>query len=134
MKTTAALLALSLSLLVSSCTTCPLGHKSVKAGGIEHVVLIWLKNPGNPSDRAAVIASANKFRAEIPEVLNLSVGTALPSDRPVVDDSFDVGLVIRFADQAALSRYEKSAIHQQAVKDTLKPVSKKLLVYDIVTQ
>jgi hypothetical protein len=101
---------------------------------VEHVVLVWLKKPGNAADRAAVIAAAKQFQAEIPEIQRLSVGTAVPSDRPVVDDSFDIGLVMRFADAAAMGRYEKSAVHQKAVAEILKPRAKKLLVYDVVTQ
>ncbi|TDU81595.1 stress responsive alpha/beta barrel protein [Prosthecobacter fusiformis] len=120
--------------LLASCTSCPLGHKTTAQGKVEHVVLIWLKKPGDAKDRAAVVAAAKKFQAEIPQIQHLSVGQPLPSDRPVVDDSFDVGMVIRFANQADLSVYEKHPVHTQAVTDTLKPLAKKLLVYDVVTE
>lgn len=111
-----------------------MGHKTTAPGKVEHVVLVWLKKPGDGQDRAAVVAAAKKFQREIPEIQHLSVGQPLASDRPVVDDSFDVGLVMRFADAAALARYEKHPVHTKAVQDILLPVSKKLQVYDIVTQ
>lgn len=129
MKTTLTLLAVSASLLISSCTTCPFAPK--RAGNVEHVVLVWLKKPGNAADRAAVIAAAKRLQAEIPEARNLTVGTAVASPRPVVDSSFDVGVVIRFADKAAMARYENSPVHQKAVAETLKPLAKRLQVYDI---
>ena len=127
----ASLLALS---LLASCTSCPLGHEVTSKGKVEHVVLVWLKKPGNAADRAAVVAAAKKFQREIPEIQHLSVGTPLASERPVVDDSFDVGLVMRFANAADLSTYEKHPVHVKAVKEVLQPIAKKLLVYDVVAQ
>ena len=120
--------------LLASCSSCPMGHNTTAPGKVEHVVLIWLKNPGDVKDRAAVIAAGKKFAKEIPQVQHLSVGTPLASERPAVDDSFDVGLVMRFANAADLAVYEKHPVHVQAVNDTLKPTAKKLLVYDVVTE
>jgi hypothetical protein len=126
--------ALITATLLASCTSCPFGHRTTASQKVEHVVLIWLKNPGNAAERAKVIASVKQFQHEIAEIQHLSVGEPLPSDRPVVDDSFDVGLVLRFADKAALTRYEKHPAHVRAVESTLKPLAKKLLVYDIETR
>lgn len=120
--------------LLSSCTSCPMGHATTAKGKVEHVVFIWLKKPGDATDRARVVATAKKFKAEIREIQHLSVGLPQASDRPVVDDSFDVGLVMRFANPADLSTYEKHPAHVKAVEETLKPLAKKLLVYDIVAE
>ncbi|HEY1051491.1 MAG TPA: Dabb family protein [Prosthecobacter sp.] len=131
MKNATLIFASIAALVLSSCGSCPLGHKTTAKGKVEHVVLVWLKRPGNAADRAAVIAAARKFRAEISQIQHLSVGTAVPSERPVVDDSFDVGLVMRFANAADMTAYEKHPVHQKAVAEILKPIAKKLLVYDI---
>lgn len=120
--------------LLTSCSSCPMGHKTTAKGKVEHVVLLWLKKPGDAKDRAAVIAAAKSFQADIPQIQHLSVGTPLASERPVVDDSFDVGLVMRFANAADLAVYEKHPAHVKAVNDILKPAAKKLLVYDVVTE
>ncbi|MCW0219593.1 MAG: Dabb family protein [Prosthecobacter sp.] len=120
--------------LLSSCTSCPMGHKTTAQGKVEHVVLIWLKKPGNAADRATVVATAKKLQAGIPQIQHMSVGQPLPSERSVVDDSFDVGMTLRFANPADLSAYEKHPVHVKAVADTLKPLAAKLLVYDIVTE
>lgn len=122
------------SLLLSACTTCPLGYEVTAKGKVEHVVLVWLKKPGDAADRAKVVAAAKNFQAEIREIQRLSVGQPLPSERPVVDDSFDVGLVMRFANAQDLSTYEKHPVHVQAVKEILQPIAKKLLVYDVVAE
>lgn len=134
MKNARLFFALTAAALISSCTTCPLGHKTTARGKVEHVVLVWLKKPGNAADKATLIATAKMFQQKIPQIQHLSTGTALPSDRPVVDDSFDVGLVMRFASKTDLDTYEKHPVHVEAVKNTLAPLAKKLLVYDIVTE
>jgi hypothetical protein len=51
-----------------------------------------------------------------------------------VDDSFDLGLVIRFKDKAALDAYEKHPVHVKAVKEVLGPNASKLKVYDVVVK
>lgn len=134
MKTATTLLALAALSVLSSCTSCPFGCETTPKGKVEHVVLVWLKKPGDAAERAKVISSAKMFQAEIQEIQHLSVGTALPSDRPVVDDSFDVGIVMRFANPADLATYEKHPVHVKAVKEVLQPIAKKLLVYDVVAQ
>ncbi|HAL71760.1 MAG TPA: hypothetical protein DCP71_08325 [Verrucomicrobiales bacterium] len=120
--------------LLASCTSCPVGHKTTAKGKVEHVVLLWLKKPGDAADRAAIIAAAKGFQKDIPGIQHLSVGTPLASERPVVDDSFDVGLVMRFATPADLAVYEKHPAHVKAVNEILKPKAKNLLVYAVVAQ
>jgi hypothetical protein len=105
-----------------------------RAGSIEHVVLAWQKKPGDATDRAKIIAASKDLKAKIREVQSLRVGPALPSDRPIVDDSFDVALVMSFRDAAALRRYETHPVHTQAVKDVLKPLTSRILVYDVVSE
>lgn len=117
--------------LLASCTTCPFGRKTTARGKVEHIVLVWLKRPGNTADRAALIATAREFQARIPQIQHLSAGIAVASDRPIVDDSFDVGFVMRFASKADMDAYEKHPVHVNAVKQTLQPLAKKVLVYDV---
>lgn len=131
MKNATFILAVAVAFILSSCTSCPFGYKTTAKGKVEHIVLVWLKRPGNAADRAALIATARKFQAEIKQIQHLSVGPAVPSSREIVDDSFDVGFVMRFASNADMDAYEKHPVHVNAVKQTLMPLAKKVLVYDI---
>ena len=131
MKNAIIILFAAAALILSSCTTCPFGCQTTAKGKVEHVVLVWLKRPGNAADRATLIATAKKFQAEIKQIQHLSVGPAVPSERPIVDDSFDVAFVMRFASKADLDVYEKHPVHVNAVKQTLLPMAKKVLVYDV---
>ncbi|CAN5809362.1 hypothetical protein BH11VER1_BH11VER1_03630 [soil metagenome] len=126
-------LLLSASLLLTALlTSCAqFGYqKAPKTGEVEHVVLIWLKAHGNPAQRDKIVASTKDFQKHIPGIISISTGTVLPSDRPVVDDSFDIALVVRFENKAALANYEKHPVHTKAVTEVLKPLAGKILVYD----
>ncbi|BCU76144.1 Dabb family protein [Luteolibacter sp. LG18] len=124
-----ALLALVPVLALASCATSPLAPPAAP-GTVDHVVLIWLKKPGNAADKQAISATADELRA-IPGMKFYDKGTALQSDRPVVDDSFDFALVSRFESAAALQAYETHPLHQKKVAEVLKPLSKKIVVYDV---
>jgi Stress responsive A/B Barrel Domain len=120
--------AIAIAALLSSCATIA---PPAAPGTVDHIVLIWLKRPGNEQDRQAVRKAADDLRS-IPGIRFLDHGTPLASDRPVVDDSFDVGLVMRFTSAEALQSYEDHPVHVQKVKEVLLPLSKKVQVYDVV--
>lgn len=116
------------AVLLASCATIA---PPAKPGSVDHIVLVWLKRPGNEQDRKALRDAADELRV-IPGMRFLDHGTPLASDRPVVDDSFDVGFVMRFDSAEALQTYEDHPVHVQKVKEVILPLSKKVQVYDIV--
>lgn len=122
------ILALAASLSLISCATIapPAGP-----GTVDHVVLIWQKRPGNAADRQVLLAACSELRV-IPGIKFLDAGTALASERPVVDDSFDLGLVMRFDSAKSLHAYETDPRHVKKLNEVLKPLTKKIVVYDIV--
>ena len=131
----AALLLVSVLVGLAGCQTSGSGQKSTHAtvhpqGTVAHIVLFWLKTPGDADAVRKIIETSETFRA-IPGVVDLTVGRPIPSTRPVVDSSFDVGLVIMFADEAALQAYETHPTHAAAVKGTLRPLTSKIQVYDV---
>jgi hypothetical protein len=121
------ILTLAAGLVLSSCAT--IAPPAAK-GTVDHVVLIWLKRPNHVQDRMAIQAATRDLRV-IPGIQFLDSGTALASDRPVVDDSFDIGMTMRFDSAESLQAYESHPLHVQKVTEVLKPLSKKILVYDI---
>jgi Stress responsive A/B Barrel Domain len=98
-----------------------------------HVVLLWLKEPGNAEHRQQFMNACRKFNV-IPGVLDMRIGEPVESDRAVVDDSFDVGLYVTVADKQALETYLNHPIHVEAVNSVLKPIADKIIVYDFVDQ
>ena len=122
---------LGLTVFLPACATAP---KSAKSGKIYHIGLVWLKESGNAEQRQKIIAAAHAFAREIPELEFLSAGQPLPSHSQYVDDSFDVCLVMQFADKAAMERYNNHPVHQQAAHETFLPLSRKILFYDFVSE
>lgn len=125
------LLALGALGLGAGCATSP---KPVSGGKLFHVGLVWLKEPGNAAHRQQIVAAAHAFAREIPEVQFLSVGQSPPSPHPMVDDSFDVCVVMQFADKAAMDRYNQHPVHQKAANEAFLPLSKKILFYDFKSE
>lgn len=112
----------------AGCSTVGPGREGGESE-VTHVVLFWLKEPGNEAHRARVVEASRGF-ATIPGVLDVSVGSVVASDRAIVDDSFDVGLVIRLRDERALADYLVHPRHEQAARDLLLPLAEKVVVYD----
>jgi hypothetical protein len=115
-----------ISTLSSCATVCPQSEVSPK---VAHVVICWLKTPGDESARLQLVERSKEFR-KIPGVMAVLAGQPLPSDRSTVDDSFDVAVTILFKNEEALRAYDKNPIHTEAVKTTLIPLVKKFVVYD----
>ena len=117
---------LLLTLLASS--GCA-GLGSRHDGALQHAVLIWLKDAGNAEQRAKITEVSRSFR-DIPGVLDVQAGKAVASDRDIVDDSFDVGILVVVPDERRLAEYIAHPIHQRAKNDVLLPLVEKILVYD----
>ena len=104
----------------------------VSAGGrLHHLVLLWLKDSGDQRDRGKIIELTRTFR-DIPGVLNAQAGQVIMSDREIVDDSFDVGILIVTKNQEDLQKYLDHPIHQKAKKEVLLPLVERILVYDFM--
>jgi len=118
-------LAIVLLVALAGCSTVP----RPPSGTVHHVVLCWLKQPGNAADRDRIIDASRTF-ADIPGVLSVSAGEAIPSERPIVDDSFDVAILLTFANAADLAAYLAHPEHIRARDEILVPRVAKILVYD----
>jgi len=98
--------------------------------GIKHVVMCWLKEPGNAEQREQVIATSRELQV-IPEVLDMAIGGPVPSERPNVEDTFDVGIVMTFRDETTLQTYLTHPEHMSRVRNTLAPLCSRIQVLDI---
>ena len=96
---------------------------------VTHVVLVWLKNPGDAEARRKIIDSARELRT-IPGVVSVRAGPVLPSTRPVVDSTFDVGLVVTFTGEKAMREYVTHPTHVRLLNEVLKPNLDHYKAYD----
>jgi len=97
---------------------------------ITHIALVWLAESA-PEGTAQVMIEEAALLAQIPGVQDLKAGPPESSERAVVDDSFAVGISLRFKSREALESYLAHPLHVQYVGRYLKPFSSKLQVYDI---
>lgn len=96
---------------------------------IRHVVLCWLKEPGNVEHQEKIIEVTKAFRG-IPGVVDAQAGKSVSSERSIVDDSFDVGILVVVESKNALDAYLTHPVHDNAKKNTLLPLVERLVVYD----
>ena len=126
-----------LSLLLGGCFSASIHFDSENANQIEnqkklnHVVLCWLKEPGDRENIKKIISMTQSFQS-IPGVLDAQAGRVVLSDRKIVDDSFDVGILIQVQDEAALQQYLDHPRHQKAKEEIFLPLIEKVLVYDFM--
>ena len=116
----------------SALLLCMLPCAATAAGssGVEHVVMCWLKTPGDAAQIEEVLRVSREL-ATIPGLRSLHAGTALQSERPIVDDSFDVGVVMDFESPEAMDAYLVNPEHVRRVNETLRPLCGRVLVHDI---
>ncbi len=120
------LMALSILMMLS-----PLASAD-KDQRISHVVIVWLKQPGNEEMRRQFIEASRQL-GDLPGIVNRHVGVVSPSDRTIVDDTFDVAVTVTLKNRAALKAYLNNPRHKKILHDKIKPLVNRTVIYDFVT-
>jgi hypothetical protein len=94
-----------------------------------HIVIFWT-DPANSRAPGEVIAGAQRFLRTIPGILQFHIGRMAPSHRPVVEQSYQVALNLIFTDKKAQDDYQAHPQHVEFVEKCVKPLVKKVVVYD----
>lgn len=94
-----------------------------------HVVIFWT-DPDKPEAADAVIAAGNRFLKNSPGIMHFHIGKMAGSERPVVDQSYQVALNIVFRNKQAQDDYQAHPQHLEFVAQCVKPFVKKVVVYD----
>ena len=124
---------LSAIMLAGACRVVekkPVGGTRVP-GRISHVVLCWLKDAENAEHRKRIVDASRGFAA-IPGVVEVRAGEAVPSEREIVDDSFDVAICVTVMSPEALAAYIDHPVHKRAAKEVLFPLVERVVVHDFV--
>lgn len=93
-----------------------------------HCVFFWLK-PGMTADEKTVFESKVRALTTIPGVIYATVGTPAPTDRPVVERSYTLGLLTVFRDKAGHDAYQVDPIHDE-FRNSSAAHLEKVVVYD----
>lgn len=96
---------------------------------LSHVVIVWL-NDGVSEGQLTDILDKAKVLSAIEVVQDVKIGLAVASARATVDDSFSFALTVEFNNSADMQTYLAHELHLEYVNSVLKPVLKKIVVYD----
>ena len=96
-----------------------------------HVVLFWLKTDSSADAKRQLLDDARRLLSTIEMVTFLDVGVPAGTDRPVVDNTYDVCLVTAFADAAGHDAYQVHPAHLEFVARN-KPNFEKIRVFDSI--
>jgi len=94
-----------------------------------HVVILWT-DPAQPKAVDELLAGAERYLRPIPGIIAFHAGKMVGSQRPVVDQTYQVALNVVFNDKAAQDNYQTHPLHLEFVQKLLKPLVKKVCVYD----
>ena len=94
-----------------------------------HIVIFWT-DPAKPDAADELIAGAHKHLRAIPGSTHLHIGKMSPSPRPVVEQSYQVGLTLVFPDKKTEQEYQLHPQHLEFIAKYVKPLVKKVVVYD----
>lgn len=93
-------------------------------------VVIFFTNPEIPNATDDLLAGCEKYLRNIPGALHFHAGKMAPSHRPVVDQSYQVGLNLVFTDKAAQDAYQDHPDHLTFVENVFKKLCVRVIVYD----
>jgi len=94
-----------------------------------HIVIFWT-DPANPKATDDLLAGCEKYLRPIPGVLHYHVGKMVGSPRPVVEQTYQVAINLTFSSKKAQDDYQVHPLHVEFVEKVLKPLCKRVLVYD----
>jgi len=109
------------------------GNQMQENGTFVHTVLFWLNEEAGEGKRQQIIDDCKSLLGSISTVRFLAVGSPAGTARGVVDNSYDVGLVVHFADKAGHDHYQESEQHLKFIERNQETWSR-VLVYDIQTE
>ena len=94
-----------------------------------HIVIFWT-NPDVEDAEKRLVDGLNHYLPDIPGVISMHVGRCAPSDRPVVDQSYQVALNITFKNKIVQDEYQVHPQHVEFVEKVFKQVCDRVVVYD----
>jgi hypothetical protein len=122
------LICLALSLTSSNAPAA-----NARSGQVTHVMLFWLKRPGNVDDQNFLLRALRTLR-RVRGVNDVRVGRPLPVDRPGLEQSFDLGVVVIFRDRETLEKFEHDPRRREALDAMLQPLVRRYIVYNFANE
>jgi len=126
-----------IAVALTGCASTPSNtqSQSQSTGTLHHLVIIWLKQPGDATVRQQYI-DASKPLAILPGVLSYEVGVPATIKRShanaSVNESYDVAIASVFESPQAYEAFLKNPQYAQIAQGVLRPLVEKYQVYDFI--
>src|SRR5438067_13130687 len=126
---------IALFLTCIALSLAPTGAQAVatRSGQVTHVMLFWLKRPGNVDDQNFLLRALRTLR-RVRGVNDVRFGRSLPVAPPGLEQSFDLGAVVIFRDREALEKFQRDQRREQAIDAMLRPLVRQYTVYNFVNE
>jgi hypothetical protein len=96
-----------------------------------HAVYFWLR-PDLTVDELAQFRAGVQSLTTIETVQQAYWGEPAPTDRPIIERGYSVGLIVIFADQASHDYYQAAPIHDR-FREQCSSLWQKVLIYDTIS-
>ena len=90
----------------------------------------WIKEDATEQARGQLLTESTELLGTIPSVLYIAAGPPAGTPREVVDNSYDIGLVVHFADEAGHDLYQEAPAHIEFIERNQETWDR-VQVYDI---
>ncbi len=97
---------------------------------VNHVVVVWMADEYKTDEGINNLIAGHEMLREIPGLISLSLGRSIPSDRAVVDDSFDLASHFQFESVEVMQKYLSHPVHVKFLEQYTKGKVKKAVIYD----
>ncbi len=98
-------------------------------GPYVHSVYVWLADPRDETERKAFLLAMKKFIHNLPYAELVTFGEVVPSEREVVDSSYDYSFIVSFNSEEDMRRYETDPAHKAFLAET-KELIDHIVIYD----
>lgn len=98
-------------------------------GRFVHTVFFWLKNPDNEAEKEQFVQGTRGFLSKVKVIKSVHLGAPAGTPREVVDNSYDVCLVVTFDTKEDQDIYQQHEAHLQYIEE-YKQLWKRVQVYD----
>ena len=102
---------------------------SEEYGAYVHSVYVWLANPENEEERIEFETAMKNFINDLPYAQLFHFGRVIPSERAVVDSSYDYSFIVVFNSEEDMKQYEIDPAHLNFLSET-KSLIERIRIFD----
>lgn len=113
-----------------ACAAVNCDHGTASDSVFVHAVYFWLHDHVSDAQKQEFVALLRTF-SEIRSVTAVYVGVPAGTPRTIVDNSYDVSLIVHFRDKAGHDAYQVDPLHKEAIR-IFEGWIREIRIYDMI--